>query len=147
MIRPCKLGAMTLQAFASETRSRIFEALQSGDPPPTGEFEQALFLDGKAKGQPLMGTTRFEPEAGLFEFIYPDPNGAPVVLVVRVPSPERIVYLPIPDWVVESIWQGEIAGSYALESEAKSRLAAFAARLEPSANRLEFEAKTAVGRQ
>ncbi|HRK20405.1 MAG TPA: hypothetical protein PLX06_01265 [Fimbriimonadaceae bacterium] len=137
---------MTLQAFASETRNQIFEALQSGNPPTIGEFEEARFLDGKSKGKPLMGATRFEPDAGLFEFIYPDPNGAPVVLVVRVESPERIVYLPVPSWVIESIWQGEITGSYALESEAQCLLRDFSARLEPNANRLEFEAKAAIGR-
>jgi hypothetical protein len=40
-------------------------------------------------------------------------------LQVRVAAPERIVYLPVPEWVVESVWQGEVAGSYQFESDAR----------------------------
>lgn len=138
---------MTLLEFSTFTRARLFENLEKGIAPSMGTFDEARFLDGKAKGAPMVGATRYEPNASIFEFIYPDPNGAPVVLAVEVAPPERIVFLPVPGWVVESIWQGEIAGSYAFESEAAAKLAEFAARLEPEANPAEFEAKPSVGRQ
>lgn len=138
---------MALQEFSRDVRGQIFAALESGGPPPVGEYDESRFLDGRAKGQPLIGATRYEPDAAIFEFIYPDPNGAPIVLAVRVRPPERIVFLPVPEWVVESIWQGEISGSYVFESEAAAKLAEFTARLEPEANANEFGVRIAVGRQ
>lgn len=137
---------MILADFAKTTRSRIFESIERGLEPPVGAFDQAKFLDGKAKGQPLIGATRYEPDATAFEFIYPDPNGAPVVLSVRVAAPERIVFMPVPAWVVESIWQGEVHGSYCFESEAKVHLAELEDRLSPERNPSEFAEKIAVGR-
>lgn len=138
---------MTLAEFVAATRGTIFEALEKGLAPPAGTFDEAKFRDGKAKGSPLVGATRYEPMAAIFEFIYPDPNGAPVVLSVRVEPPERIVYLPVPGWVVESIWQGEIHGSYGFESEAEAHLAEFAARLGKDRNPDEFGERISVGRQ
>jgi hypothetical protein len=54
-----------------------------------------------------------------FEFIFSFSDGQTEVLQVKVTAPERIVYLPVPEWVVESVWQGEVAGSYHFESDAR----------------------------
>ena len=42
--------------------------------------------------------------------------------------------MPVPDWVVESIWQGEIDGTYRFETEAATLLAAYAKMLEAEEN-------------
>ena len=147
MRRPPKYTSpMTLSEFAAEKRSRTFEALLSGLPPPEGEFSDSIFKEGKDKSQPQMGATRYEPDAVVFEFIYPDPLGAPSLLSVRLEAPERIVFMPIPPWVVESIWQGEVAGSYHFESEARKLLEDFMKGLEPEPNAQSFGVKPTVGR-
>jgi hypothetical protein len=73
------------------------------------------------------------------EFIYPDSRTAAILLEVRIPTPERVVFLPVPGWVVEQIWQGEITGSYAFESDAIALLEAFRQDLTPDANLRHFE--------
>lgn len=130
---------MRLQSFCGETRAEIFEALKSGRPPEQGSFDEAVLRSAKAVGtQPQMGATVFSPQQIAFEFIYPNPQGAPIVFAVTIASPERIVFLPVPDWVVESIWQGEIDGSFVFESEVAGRLSALQAGLEPAANAVWF---------
>ena len=44
------------------------------------------------------------------------------------------MFLPVPDWVIESIWQGEISGSYHFESDAKALVEAFQAELSAENN-------------
>src|SRR5947209_18596132 len=109
---------MYLNAFAAEKRLALYDDLKKGLPPREGEYSDALLKEGKVKGQPQMGTTRYEPSSIVFEFIYPDPHTTATVLSVRVAAPERIVFLPVPEWVAETIWQGEIDGSFRFESEA-----------------------------
>jgi hypothetical protein len=137
---------MTLSAFSAKKRSRLFEALSDGRPPPEGEFSEAIFKEGKDKSKPQMGATRYEPNAIVFEFIYPDPIGAPILLSVRLEAPERIVFMSVPSWVVESIWQGEVSGSYHFESDANRLVAEFQANLLPESNSESFGAKPTVGR-
>lgn len=91
-----------------------------------------------------MGATNYEPDAILMEFIYPDPKGSAVLLSVRVSAPERIVFMPVPEWVVESIWQGEIAGSYHFEGDALRMIEEFRASLAPEANAEIFGQERAV---
>jgi hypothetical protein len=137
---------MTLNQYAAEHRLAIFDELKRGLPPSQGEFDRPTFEAGKVKGQPQMGTTRYEPQMILVEFIYPDPLGAATVLTVRLPSPERIVFLPVPSWVVESIWQGEIDGTFHFESEAMRLLEELRQSLEPVPNSLLFGPKQATRR-
>jgi hypothetical protein len=138
---------VNLNAYAAEKRLAIFEDLKQGLPPREGEFNEQAFRDGKVKGQPQMGTTRYEPQALIFEFIYPDPKTTATVLSVRLPSPERIVFLPVPDWVVETIWQGDIDGSYHFESEAGRLVAGFHTELAPDANLKWFGPRQAKRRE
>src|SRR4051812_29581297 len=75
---------MNLNAYVAEKRTQIFENLQNGQRPGEGEFLEELLKEGRAKGQPQMGTTRFEPKAIVLEFIYPDPRSSATVLAVRI---------------------------------------------------------------
>jgi hypothetical protein len=141
------VDAVTLNQFAAQKRLAILSALQAGSPPPEGSYSEEVLRLGKSKGKGVqMGTTRFEPHAIHFEFIYPDPQGSPVVLTVSVSPPERIVFLPVPKWVVESIWQGEIAGSPHFESDARSMLDEFLASLEPGVNDAAFLPRPPIAR-
>ncbi|MFQ3669602.1 MAG: hypothetical protein SNJ61_12050 [Fimbriimonadaceae bacterium] len=138
---------MTLNQYAAEIRMQIFDSLKKGIDPPVGTFDASVLKEGKTKGEPQIGTTRYEPETIIFEFIFPDPRSAATVLSVRVGSPERIVFLPVPKWVVESIWQGDVDGSFHFESDAREMLAEFASLLEPDANRALFGPKQATRRE
>jgi hypothetical protein len=138
---------VTLAAFAAEKRTALFEALSAGLPPPFGDFDQAALNQGKAKGFPLMGPTRFEPNAVFFEFHFPDPNGAPILLTVKVEPPEGIVYMPVPEWVVAQVWEGEVLGSFRFESEARQMLAKFESGLEPDENASQFDEEQVVGKR
>lgn len=144
---PSTLAGMTLAAYTAEVRQRIFDALLTGNPPPEGAFSEEAFREGKAKGTPQMGTTRFEPDAIVCEFIYTNSVGAPILLSVRLQAPERVVFMPVPAWVVQSIWQGEVAGSPRFESEAREMLAAFERQLAPETNPAHFAEPAPVGRQ
>ena len=125
----------------------FFEELKRGWPPRDAEFDEAVFREGKVKGHPQMGTTRYEPHAIIFEFIYPDPSTTATVFSVRIPSPERIVFLPVPDWVVETIWQGDIDGSFHFESEAMRLVAALQSELSVGANEKWFGKREAKRRE
>lgn len=94
-----------------------------------------------------MGGTRYEPDSLTFEFIYPDPQSSATVLSVRVATPERIVYLPVPAWVVEHIWQGEVVGSFAFESEAAEQVAEFVSSLDREPNAALFGPQPAKRRE
>jgi len=137
---------MSLNQFAAETRLRIFEELKMGFVPSVGEYSEQLLRDARSKGQPQLGATRYEPQSLLIEFIYPAVGTSATVVTVKVPSPERIVFMPVPSWVVESIWQGDIDGSYHFESEANKLLADFNAQLAPEANTILFGPKTPTRR-
>ncbi len=136
---------MNLNEFAAYTRLKILEDLQAGRQ-PSGTFSEERLREARAKGKPQMGTTRFEPDAIQFEFIYPDPQGSPIIVTVSITPPERIVFMPVPAWVVESIWQGEISGSAHFESDARRMLASFQALLEPETNAALFGERAKVGR-
>ncbi len=125
---------MSLNSFASDLRLRILSDLKACKPPSEGEFSDSIFRDAVSKGHPQLGATRFEQNSITIEFIYPNPSAASIVLTVKVPSPERIVFLPVPDWVVESIWQGEIDGSFHFETDARNLVADFASKLTPEHN-------------
>ena len=137
---------MTLNAFVAERKRALFEDLQADLAPREGAFDETLLRKARTTGKPQMGTVRYEPDAVTLEFIYPDPNGAAIVLPVRLTVPERIVFLPVPEWVVESIWQGEIDGSFHFEPDARRMVARLAELLEPEANAPLFAPRQSLGR-
>ncbi|MFZ4508856.1 MAG: hypothetical protein ACOYON_14290 [Fimbriimonas sp.] len=138
---------MNLNSFAAARRLALFDRLKQGLAPEEGTYSAELFAEARVKGAPQMGSTRYEPNVIHFEFIYPDARSSATIFTVSVPSPERIVHLPVPGWVVESIWQGEIFGSFLFESEAKGRVEQFLAELEPEANVRHFAPKAATRRE
>ena len=138
---------MTLNAFAASARLEIFEDLKSGQPPRQGEYNADSLKEGRVKGAPQLGSTHYEPHAVVVEFIFPDSKSSSTVLSVRLPTSERIVFLPVPEWVVESIWQGEIDGTYQFESDANRMVSAFSEGLEEPANAKWFGPRAAKRRE
>lgn len=138
---------MGLNQYAAETRLAIFADLKAGKEPSLGAFDASLLREAKTKGTPLVGTTRYEPDRIHFEFIYPDPKSTATIVTVTLESPERIIMLPVPEWVVESIWQGEISGSYHFESDAKRLVEAYLLQLEAPSNQKWFGPQPAKRRE
>ncbi len=129
---------MNLNSFAADLRRRLFEDLEAGRPPSQGAYSEDALKEAKSKGKPQMGTTRFSSDRLTFEFIYPDSRGAAGLLAVEIATPERIVYMPVPEWVIEQIWQGEVTGSYHFLSDAERMLDKVRVSLEEDRNRLLF---------
>ncbi|MDQ2985870.1 MAG: hypothetical protein M3R13_04005 [Armatimonadota bacterium] len=129
---------MTLNEWAVAKKTEIFGRLGLGQPPPEGTYEASVFRDGLVKGKPQMGATTFTPSAAHFEYIFPDSTSTSTVLDVCVEAPERIVFLPVPEWVVEEIWQGDVSGTPHFESEATAMLERFRGELEAGANEKHF---------
>ena len=121
---------MNLNEFVAEKRNLIFEALVAGKEPP-GEFDPQVLREARTKGKPQMGSTRFEADSVVLEFIFPDARSAPAILDVRVASPDRIVFLPVPPWVIEQIWQGEVTGSHHFAAQAREMIARMADLIDP----------------
>lgn len=125
---------MTLNEFVAQKKRSIFESLAKGLPPQEGRFDEAVWKEGQAKGSAQIGKVEFHPRRLVLEFIYSDPRSSATILRVELDPPERIVFLPVPEWVVETIWQGEIDGSYHFESHALAHLRTFEAETGESAN-------------
>lgn len=129
---------MTLSETVARLRRQIYDDLRSGQPPSVGRYSESDWKQARDKGEPRMGTYTLTPEEIRMEFLYSAAEAPALIFTVTVPAPERIVFLPVPDWVVESIWQGEIDGTYHFESDARRLLAEFERLLEPAENRRFF---------
>src|SRR5579862_4832262 len=137
---------MNLNSFASTKRLAILEDLQGGREPGEGTFDLAVLREARTKSPTQLGTTRYRPDRITFEYIYPDPVGTAVILDVSIAPPDRIVFLPVPIWVIESIWQGEISGSYQFERDALRLIDEFQAELNEANNAKWFERQQAKRR-
>ncbi len=122
----------SLAQWTATRKREIFDDLSSDRPPREGVFDSANLAECRTKGAVRMGASVYHPDRVDLEFLFG--AGTPLVFVVSLPAPERIVYLPVPAWVVETIWQGEISGSHHFESEANRLLLAFQSLLSPEAN-------------
>jgi hypothetical protein len=130
--------ALQLNVFVAEKKRKIFEELRRGEFPSEGEYSQETVIAGREKGDVQMGTTRYDPDFLILEFTYADPLGASLILSVKIVPPERIVFMPVPDWVIETIWQGEVSGRFTFESEAQAYLSHLELQLTPQPNRILF---------
>lgn len=137
---------MTLNEWAAKTKRAILDDLLSGNLPCIGSFDEEKLKAAKSKGEPSLGGTQFHPTYAVFEFIYKD-NESTTIFSVSVQAAERIVFMPVPNWVIENIWQGEVSGSYQFETDAKNALANFESLLQPNANAAQFEPKMATRRE
>lgn len=127
-----------MNGFVAQQRLAILDDLRAGRPPRIGTFDEASLREARSKGTPQAGANLYHPHQILFEFIYPDPRSSSSVFTVTVPAPERIVYLPVPSWVIENIWQGEISGSFHFETEAKALLDELVHSATPEVNETLF---------
>lgn len=125
---------MTLSIFAAQTKRALFDDLLRGQDPHIGEFDAQHLKTCRNMGQPNMGKTTFKPSAIVFEFIFAGNGDASSVFSVTVASPQRIVFLPVPEWVVENIWQGSVDGSYHFEADAMAHLERLREQCAPDAN-------------
>jgi len=125
---------VTLQEFVSSVRQAVFADLVANLPPSVGVYDDQLLAEARVQNPPQLGSVRYEPTRVVLEYIYSAPGRKTIVLPVHVEAPERIVFLPVPGWVLETIWQGDVDGSYHFESEAQALVADFVAELEPEAN-------------
>ena len=137
---------MTLQEFIAEKKLLVFEDLASGRVPSAGRHDKAHLESLSNKGEPQMGTTRFEPNLVTMEFIFMSEGVSVGVLQVRLDPPERIVFMPVPKWVVETVWQGDVDGSYHFESDAERLMKAYTELLKPLTNIDQFKKRKIVGR-
>lgn len=133
------LKKMTLNEWSAEKRLLILEDLLAGRAPSLGVFDEVVLREGQVKGTPQMGGVRYAPLLVVFEFIFPDPLSSATVLSVSVVPPERIVFLPVPSWVIENVWQGEVFGSFHFESDARSLVERFELELDEESNLKWFE--------
>ena len=137
---------MTLNEWAAQKKTEIYEDLANSRQ-PTGKYDEAILRQAQVKGKPQMGATTFSPDSATFEYIYPDTNSTATVLQVIVEPPERIVFMPMPEWVIEEIWQGDVTGSPHFESEAMEMIRRYTAELEPGANDKHFGKQPAKRRE
>lgn len=139
---------MTLNEYATAHRMAIFEELKRGVAPSEGAFDEAVLREATIRGAgPQLGSLRYEPDRIHFEYIYPAKGSSALLFRVSIDPPERIVYLAVPTWVIQSVWEGEVLGSYHFESDADRLLQAFAAGLVSESNRVHFgEDPTTGGR-
>lgn len=138
---------MTLNQFAADCRLAIYQDLLAGREPSLGAFDQVSFRRARDLGAPQMGVTRYEPDRILFEFIYAVQMASAHLFVVQVEAPERIVFLPVPSWVVENVWQGDVSGSHHFETDANLLITQFAAELEPEPNTKWFQPQAPTRRE
>ncbi len=130
---------MTLREFVREQIQQIYGALQQGQPPPVGEYEPATLKECMRRTTVQIGTTHYRPDSILLEFIFTEPSMGPAILTIRIPAPEPIVYMPVPDWVIEDVWQGEVTGSFRFASEAQLLLKKLQNQIFSEANLLYFD--------
>lgn len=125
---------MNLNEFVAAKRRAILGALAAGHAPSEGAYCPEMLAEVRVKGAPRLGTVRYEPTRIILEFLFTEPGSMASIFAVTLDAPERIVFLPVPKWVVETIWQGEIDGSFHFESDARRHLEGFMAEVDPEAN-------------
>ena len=138
---------MTLAEWAARTKRDIFEQISAGQSPSGGDFVGTILKEGRSKGTVQMGATTYLPDAAWMEFIFSDTVSSAIVLTVVVPSPERIVFMPVPVWVVETIWQGDVDGSFHFESHAEALVQELIEALKPDSNSKLFGKKQPTRRE
>lgn len=137
---------MNLYEFTADKKRSIFADLLAGKDPSQGRFDKEVLAEGRRKGEPQIGTEVYRPSEIELQFIFSEAGNSATILSVTLDSPERIVYLPIPKWVVASVWQGEVYGTYAFESDAKQLVDEFLSSLSPESNEERFGETIVIGR-
>ncbi len=137
---------MTLGEYVAKTKREVFEDIVAGREPRVGRYDERALADLRAKGEPQIGTSVLKPELVIVEYVFKLGDGGTEVFCVEVVPPERIVWLPVPEWVVESIWQGEVSGSYQFESHAREMLSRYSGVVERDENAKVFGVEKTIGK-
>jgi hypothetical protein len=130
---------MTLNEYLAAQKKLAFEAVSVGRTPEGARCDASRLAELAAVGRATMGTTNLGPMLVEFEFVFAMPDGRSEVLTVALVPPHRIVFLPVPPWVLESIWQGEVTGSHHFEQDARALLDEFSQELHAPQNAKWFE--------
>lgn len=138
---------MTLNEYSAKKRREILDDLLEGRDPREGDFSMQDLAEATKKGRPQLGPVVYEPRHMILEFVFSAPGSDSVVVPVRLDSPERIVYMPVPEWVVENVWQGDVAGSFHFEGHALALLGRFQRLLSEEANISLFDSRIKQGRE
>ena len=137
---------MNLNEWAAQTKRSLFDELGKGAKPSYGEYNPVTLEEARIIGKPQIGATVYSPDAARFEFVYSGASST-IVFSVSVTSPERIVFMPVPAWVIESIWQGDIDGSYHFEPDAETLAEEFRTMLSVKVNSQLFGRKAPTRRE
>ena len=94
---------MRLNEFLAVEKRRAFEAVLTGSKPVGMRCDEGRLKALFEKGKPTMGTTVLNADQISFEFVFTLDDGQTEVLSIVLDPPERIVYMPVPEWVVENL--------------------------------------------
>ena len=136
-----------LSTFAAKVKRKILADLSAKRPPSVGRFDVKALQQAFLSHDVQMGTTVFYPDKAVFEYIFRISAESSQILAVEVEVPERIVFLPVPEWVVETIWQGDVDGSYHFESHARELIAKYESLTRPGDNAKFFGRQAAKHRE
>lgn len=135
---------MTLAEFVARNKREVYGRLVAGENPEPGTYDPGVLAEGRSKGDVRMGASVLHPDRVELQFLFGAAD--PVILVVTLTPPERIVFMPVPKWVVANVWQGDVLGSAQFESDARRLLAEFEGLLTPENNPDQFTESMPVGR-
>lgn len=138
---------MTFASFTAEARTLILLDLDRGLDPSLGKFDGARLAQARAHGKPRLGAMLPSPHSVVLEFPFFNEEGAAMMFSVELATPERVVYLGVPPWVVENVWQGTVDGTYVFESQARAMLDEFAQGTAPGPNAAMFGARAPTRRE
>ena len=119
---------MTPYEWAVGRRRTLLETLKAGKRPDDATFDAGAVEAALAKGVPREGAIRFLPDAAIVEVHVAFAGSAPAI------------WMAVPDWVVENVWQGEVTGRHLFESQARAALDRVAAGILPEPNAAAFPA-------
>jgi len=135
-----------LSQYVAQKKRKLLEELLAGGLPSEGNYDKDLLERLRSKGRVQLGTAVFEPEKLTLEFIFVFGGVTEGVLNIDLDPPERIVFMPVPEWVVEEVWQGQVDGSYHFESDANKLIDSYKDKLQPMLNKSLFEKRKPIGR-
>lgn len=138
---------MKLNTWLAKAQREILDDVLESREPSQGEFDPNILKEARVIGNPQLGTLQYFPNSVTIEIVFSKPGVTAIILPVKLDAPQRIVFLPVPDWVVESIWQGEIAGSYHFESDALAMVQEFTQLLDIERNSALFGPQRAKRRE
>lgn len=138
---------MNLNEYSAKKRREILDDLLAEREPSEGEWSREVLAEARKIGRPKMGPILYEPWAMSLQFPFAGQGTEAIVFTVRLNAPHRIVHLPVPSWVVENVWQGDVAGSFHFEPDALALVEEFRAELSEERNPAFFAARMKQGRE